>query len=224
MFAAIRRNVIEPMKFSPWNLLYNRDIVLPLGNILKPRRLNYGDEHHDIALQEQHRTFTLVRNNLKKAGKRQKERSNITSNDVDFNVGDLVYYRNDHKRNKLEMSWGLYYVIIEKTRPISYKVNDLLTISVVKAQAENLSAGNIEEWIIHTVNRLLWMETLAVPVLSEESKNDSGNEGKTYLKNKWRRQWNDSEDEPDIPMMERHIAMRQRKVEENDTAKSMEQK
>lgn len=102
------------MKFSPCYLLYNRDIVLPLGNILKPRRLYYGGDHHNIALQEQHRTFTPVRNNLKKAGKRMKERSN----DVDFKVG---------------MSWGLYYVVIEKTGPISYKIKDQLTISVDKA-------------------------------------------------------------------------------------------
>ena len=36
--AALRFNVSESSKFSPFNLLYNRDVVLPVDNLLKPRR------------------------------------------------------------------------------------------------------------------------------------------------------------------------------------------
>ena len=50
------------------DLLYNRDVILPLDNILKPRRIYYGDEYHQIALKELHRSFILVRNNIKKQG------------------------------------------------------------------------------------------------------------------------------------------------------------
>ena len=39
--AAIRFNVSASTKFSPFFLLYNRDVVLPLDNILKPRRIGW---------------------------------------------------------------------------------------------------------------------------------------------------------------------------------------
>ena len=52
--AAIRFNVSESSKYSPFYLLYNRDVVLPVDNLLKPRRKYQGDEMHKIILQEQH--------------------------------------------------------------------------------------------------------------------------------------------------------------------------
>ena len=67
--AAIRFNVSESSKFSPFFLLYNRDVVLPEDNILKPRRRYVGAEMHQIALQEQHKSFVAVRNHLRKQRK-----------------------------------------------------------------------------------------------------------------------------------------------------------
>ena len=64
--AAIRLNISESSTFSPCFLLYNRDVVLPIDNILQPRRNNVGEEYHQIALQEQHKTFVTVINHLKK--------------------------------------------------------------------------------------------------------------------------------------------------------------
>ena len=43
--------------------MYNRDVVLPVDNILKPRR-KYAEE-------EQHKLFTLVHNRMKRVKKRQ---------------------------------------------------------------------------------------------------------------------------------------------------------
>ena len=70
-FAAIRFNVSESSKFSPFYLLYNRDLVLPVDNILRPRRKYLGEDYHEIALQEQHKSNVAVRNNLKKAKVKQ---------------------------------------------------------------------------------------------------------------------------------------------------------
>ena len=92
--AAIRFNVSESSKFSPFYLLYNRDVVLPVDNILKPRRKYVGEDYHQIALQEQHKTFVHVRNHLKKAKKRQARYADKKAKSVDFNVGDPVYYEN----------------------------------------------------------------------------------------------------------------------------------
>ena len=69
--AAIRFNVSESNKLSPFFLFYNRDVVLPIDNLLKPRRKYTGDDLHKIALQQQHKSFHLVHKRLKKEKKRQ---------------------------------------------------------------------------------------------------------------------------------------------------------
>lgn len=61
MLATVRLHVNETTNFSAYYLFYNRDVILPLDNILRSRRIYYSDEHHEIALQEMHRTFTIVR-------------------------------------------------------------------------------------------------------------------------------------------------------------------
>ena len=69
--AAIRFNVSESSKFSPYFLLYNRDVVLPLDNLLKPRHKYQGAETHQIALEQQHKTFMTVYRHMKRAKRRQ---------------------------------------------------------------------------------------------------------------------------------------------------------
>ena len=87
-----------------WNIYINQMvaavIILPLDNILRPRCIYYGEEHHEITLQEMHHTFTLVRNNVRKARKKAIEGSQSKTKDVKFKVGDLAYYKNHHKRGK----------------------------------------------------------------------------------------------------------------------------
>ena len=87
--AAIRFNDSESSKFSPFFLLYNRDVVLPVDNILKPRRRYVGEEMHQIALQEQHKSFVAVRNHLRKAKKRQAKYADRGTKTIEFKVGDV---------------------------------------------------------------------------------------------------------------------------------------
>ena len=54
VLAAIRFNVSEATGYTPYYLLYGRDVVLPLDNLLKPRLKYQGEDMHQIALQEQH--------------------------------------------------------------------------------------------------------------------------------------------------------------------------
>ena len=65
MLAAIRFYV-RPQNFHRITYSITGMLFLPLDNILRPRRIYYGDEYHQIALQEMHRSFTLV--NIKKQG------------------------------------------------------------------------------------------------------------------------------------------------------------
>ena len=112
--AAIRFNVNESSKFSPFFLLYNRDVVLPVDNILKPRRRYVGEEMHQIALQEQHKSFVAVRNHLRKAKKRQAKYADRGTKTIEFKVGDPVYYKNNQRKGKLDLKWKPYYRILEK--------------------------------------------------------------------------------------------------------------
>ena len=74
--AAIRFNVSKSNISSPFFLLYNRDVVLPIYNLLKRRRKYAGDNLHKIALQQQHKLFLLVHKRLKKETSGQICRSN----------------------------------------------------------------------------------------------------------------------------------------------------
>ena len=66
----MRFSVNQSSKFSPFFLLFNRDVILPLDTILKPRGKYLGDENFQKCLEQQHKSFSLVYKYLKKAQKR----------------------------------------------------------------------------------------------------------------------------------------------------------
>jgi transposase InsO family protein len=91
--AAIRFSVSDASKFSPFFLLFNRDVVLPLDNILKPRRKYTGEDLHQIALEQQHKAFLQVHQNLKASRRRHMKHANKNTSLVKFEIGDAVYYK-----------------------------------------------------------------------------------------------------------------------------------
>ena len=87
--------------------MYNRDEVLPIDNILKPRRKYVGEDYHQIALQEQHKAFETVRTNLRKAKKRQAKYADRGTKAVRFQVKDSVFYKNNQRKGKLDFKCTL---------------------------------------------------------------------------------------------------------------------
>ena len=146
--AAIRFNVSESSKFSPFYLLYNGDVVLPIDNILKPKRKYVGEDYHQIALQEQHKAFVTVRSNLRKAKKRQAKYADRGTKAVEFQVGDSVFYKNNQRKGKLDLKWKPYYRIIEKKGPVSYIIKNQLDGVTSKVHAEMLRKANVDTWQI----------------------------------------------------------------------------
>ena len=90
-FGCNKFNVSEFSKYSHLYFLYNRDVVLPVDNLLKARRKYHGEEEYKIALQEQHKAFLTVKNNLRKGKRRQARYADRKTKAVDFKVGDPVY-------------------------------------------------------------------------------------------------------------------------------------
>ena len=90
--AAVRINVSESTKFSPSFLLYNSDVVLPLDNLLQPRRKYHGEEIHQIAFENQHKTFLTVYKHIKQAKRRQPKYDDRQNHDKDFKEGGAIFY------------------------------------------------------------------------------------------------------------------------------------
>ena len=110
--AAIRFNVDESTKFPSYYLVYGRDPILPLDNILKPRRKYLREEEQEIALKDLYKSFSVVHKHLKKAKKRQAKYTNKNAKEIKFEVGNPVCFKRHRKQNKV--NWQPYYRIIEK--------------------------------------------------------------------------------------------------------------
>ena len=201
--------------------MYNRDVVLPIDNILKPRRKYVGKEQHKIALQQQHKLFTLVHNHMERAKKRQAKYADRGSKPVDFQVGDPVYYKRHQRRNKLEGKWQPYYRVVEKTSPVTYVIRNQLDGVAVKVHAEHLRLAKVEEWEIPTNDsrKPYWRAAYVVPPQesSEESSSSESEDGDPLPKiAQWyRRERDNSSEEENIPLAELagRLKARERRLE-----------
>ena len=220
--AALRFNVNESTQFTPFYLLYNRDVVLPVDNILKPRRKYVGEDYHEIVLQEQHKAFVHVRNHLKKAKKRQAKYADKGAKPIDFKVGDPVYYQNKQRKGKLGQKWKPYFRIIEKTGPVSFIIKNQLDGSTSRVYAGDLMLANVDDWKIskdENSRRLRHAAYVIPPQASEtETESDSDSESNiplSKLADRYRQERETSEDEDDIPLMELRKRLRNRELRKN---------
>ena len=142
--AALRFSYSESTGQSPFSLLYGRDAVLPIDNVLQPRRKYYGEDTHKILLEAQHAAFLRVHRRLKKVKKRQKRYADAKRSDVVFQVGDPVYLKNHRKTCKLSPLWQPYFRIIEQQSPLTNRLKNQLTGEVVSSHAEHLRLAKVE--------------------------------------------------------------------------------
>ena len=198
MSAVVQFHVSEMSKFSLYYLINERDVILPLDNIVKRLRIYYCDEHNEISLQGMRRCFALVRNN-KKSRKTVIDKYLSKTEYVEFKAGDLVHNKNYHKKRKLNMRWRPYYVVVERTSPFSHRIRNQLIGSVTKTLAEHLRAAFMEEWKMPTTERPSRKIVLVTPVESSDSNSESGAD---FLVSKSRHHRKKSDDESDVPLME----------------------
>ena len=214
--AAIRFGVNESTKASPFRLLFNREVVFPIDNVLRPRRKYQGEEPHKIALEQQHKAFILVHKNREKARAKRNQYANKNAKDVLLNVNDPVYYRNHTRKNKLDPKWKPYYRILEQTSPVTFLIKNQLDGSTVKAHAQHLRLANLNEWQIpkdntgRPIRQARFVEPPVDNSLSGESSDSEVND-RFSLTRHYRKERSDSDSEDDLPLFELQQRMRCRR-------------
>ena len=169
--SAIRVCKNESTGSSPYYLLFKREPILPLDNILQPRRRYMGENLHQITLEKMHREFTQVHSKMKKSQLRQQRYANKGAEEVKFKVGDPVFLRNFKKNNKLQGNWQPYYRVTAQTSPVTYTIRNQLDNTEIKAQGRNLKLANTDNWEIRPKgDRPIRRVTLAAP---QETTSDS---------------------------------------------------
>ena len=215
--AAVRFHINDSTRFSPFFLLYHRDVVLPIDNLLKPRRKYHGEDLHQIPLQRQHKVFTIVHRHMKTAKKTQAKYANRNRQDVQFEIGDAVYYRNHRKNGKLDRKWNPYYRIIQKKSPLAYVIRNQLDGSTVKAHAQHLKRAYIDNWTVPDPTEARPNRRAAYVVPPEESDSEDQDEQAENRQVRFcRKERQDSDEEDDIPLMELAKRIKDRNEAESD--------
>jgi len=157
--------------------------VLPIDNLLKPRRKYAGDDLHKIALQQQHKSFLLVHKRLKKEKKRQAKYADKKRKDQQFQIGDPVYYKKiivKHQNYKIIGNLN-YYMIIDQITPVTFIIKNQLDGTTIQSHAEHLGLAKLD-WEIpqDTKNKALRKPAYVVPP-DTESDSESNSEGEAPL-------------------------------------------
>ncbi len=88
---ALRMNVSNTTMMSPFKILYNRDAILPIDNLLMPREKSHSEDYHELAFQRVHKIFVDVMKNTKRAKDKRNSIANKKRKDKNFKVGDPVF-------------------------------------------------------------------------------------------------------------------------------------
>eukprot|EP00105_Crassostrea_gigas_P025107 XP_011445573.1 PREDICTED: uncharacterized protein LOC105340996 [Crassostrea gigas] len=187
--AAIRFHPNDSSTFSPHYLVYNRDVVLPLDTLMKPRRRYAGEDQHKITLQEQHKAFLLVHRNMKETKKKQKAQADKKSKDENFQKG-----------------------------PVIFVVKDQLTGLTTKCHARQLRLADISHWPLSQTTedggRTLRKTNYVVPPEDESSSENEDMQPEPLERAIQSKQWEreGSSDEEDIPLAELQRRIRAKNI------------
>ena len=213
--AAMRFCTSETSKHTPFFLLFNRDPILPIDNLLKPRRKYHGEDYHKIILEEQHKSFKKVCAQIQKSKRRQADYANKNTKDIKFEINDPVYYKNFQRTNKLDSKWRPYYRIIEQKSPLTYVIKNQLDNSTIKVHADQIRHANIDEWpmIDKPLARPIRKANLAFAddTLSSDSDSNTSVHGLPVITQQTRQIRDNTDDEENIPLAElqKHLRNKQ---------------
>jgi hypothetical protein len=142
--------------FSPFFLLYGRDMLLPVDTLLAHRTKYLGEDYFPQSLERMHTTFRLVRRHIKEQTNRNKKYHDKKANvkEIKFKVGEAVYFKNYERQTKLDSKWVPYYRIIKQRSPSSFVIKDQISGAIKNVHAKDLR---------HATDSELWDKTIPVP-------------------------------------------------------------
>ena len=222
VLAAIRFNISEATDFSPYYLLYGRDVVLPIDNLLRPRPKYHGEDMHQISLQEQHKAFMLVHGRLRKQQRKQDKYANKNRKDISYNVGDPVYWEKHKREGKIDNYFNPYYRVIEKVSPVTYIIRNQLDGTTQSVHADHIKLAKIDQWEIPRTptGQPRRRAAYVVPPFSDDSDSESSDSQPENPRKKLiklaRKEREDSEDEDNIPLTELALRLRERERRVNE--------
>ena len=213
--AALRFHTSDATGFSPFFLVYGRDVTLPLDTILNPRRRYMGEDQHKIALEQQHKAFFIVHHQMKKDSEARRAKTG-NGKDPEIQVGSPVYLRNFLRKNKLDDKWVPYYRVIEQTGPVSYLLKNQLSGTTVKAHGRHLKLAKLD-WQVPETNRegLRRARLAVVPDEADEQPEKPCRRNIAIERRRVERE--DSSDEEDlIPLSELQRRLRARELDRRE--------
>ena len=117
----------ESTEFSPFELLYGRRVRGPL-DVLKEAWIDYkvGKENASVHVLEMRRFLEemseLVKENVTKAQKKQKNYYNKKSRPQNLKVGDEVQILDPTRRSKLQLEWNGPYKVMSRGSEVDCEV------------------------------------------------------------------------------------------------------
>ena len=224
VLAAIRFNVSEATEYSPYYLLYGRDMVLPMDNLLRPRRKYQGEDMHQISLQEQHKVFMLVHGPLRIQQRKQEKYANKNRKDITYQIGDPVYWKKHKCEGKMDTYFAPFYRVIEQKSPVTYVIRNQLNGKTERVHADHIRLAKVDEWSIPKTAtgqpRRRAAYVAPPPSDSDDDESEFPDSERETPQNKLikyaRREREDSRDEEDIPLMELATWLRERKRREKE--------
>ena len=127
---AVREILQESLGFSPFELLYGRNVRGPMQILRKLWSVEETDEHARLTYQyvvdlrePLEKTCKLAQNNVRKVDIKQKAFYDKRERSRKFDVGDKVLLLLPSESNKVLLQWNGPYEVLEVVTVINYKIN-----------------------------------------------------------------------------------------------------
>ena len=146
----------------------------PLKYLLESPMQNKKIQLWALSMAGYNCTIEYIAGTTKK--KRQAKYADKGTKQVEFQINDPVYYKNNQTKGKLDCKWKPFYRIIERKGPATYEIKNQLDGSTCKVHAEMLRAANLDEWNIPTTHDGRPMRRTAYAIPPEQSSDEHGSD------------------------------------------------
>ena len=142
VLSAYRTAKHDSSGFSPFFVVHGRDPVLGMDTLLSPKFRYHGDEYVPTMLENLHRSYCLVRQNLAASHEKNKLYYDLKSRNSNFKVGDLVYFHDPSiaatSSTKLACLWKPYHRVLKAYSNVTFLIKDQLSGTTKVVNAKNL--------------------------------------------------------------------------------------